>query len=75
MAFGQSFCLLRPFERFIWLLFLKIPEFITEYVDNMWEEITNGGEAFKYCLREELKVIFARKGHLIGKYLILQWSI
>lgn len=61
--------------RFILLLFLKIPEFITEYVDNMWEEITNGGEAFKYYSREELKVIFARKGHLTGKYLILQWSI
>lgn len=36
---GHCFCLLGCFLKLIWLLFLKIPEFITKYADNPWKEI------------------------------------
>lgn len=47
---GYCFCLFGCFLKLIWLLFLKILEFIIKYEDNLWKEI-------KKCYNKCLKIV------------------
>ena len=58
---GHCFCLLGCFLKLIWLLFLKILEFITKYEDNPWKEIKKRRNKCLKIAREEGFCIFSRE--------------